>query len=203
MDEAGSRIRAFVALEIPANWRRGLGELQRDLKIELPGPAYRWVKPEQMHLTLRFFGSISGRDAQAVSEALTAIAAETACMRLKAEGLGCFPNARRARVLWAGLTGELEALGRLHHAIGRATAGIGEPPDERPFTPHLTLARVKDATMADLRPLNQALNRPFALESWTVASVRLYRSELGPAGARYELLSAHDFSGTESSPLCG
>jgi 2'-5' RNA ligase len=104
--------------------------------------------------------------------------------------VGCFPSVRRPRVLWAGLTGAMESISKLQAEINQATARIGEAPEDRPFTPHLTLARIQNLERTSTERFAKAIERGFRIEvEWNVASVALMQSHLSPQGARYETLA--------------
>lgn len=193
MEPVEKKVRVFVALDVPPEWKAALGELQRELKRDLRSNAFRWVNPEQIHLTLRFFGSIAPEEAAQVSGILDRIAATTPKLNLTAQSFGCFPNPRRARVLWAGLVGQTLELGELQRQIGQSTFNIGEPPDDRGFSPHLTLARIKEARPHDLRALPPIVARSFSLPAFQVSQIHLMRSHLSSGGARYEVVSEHRF----------
>jgi 2'-5' RNA ligase len=190
METPEQKIRAFIALKPPESWGEQLGRLQRELKEQLRTKALRWAAPEQIHITLRFLGSIRETEVVEVAKRFRGVSEKSPAFRLHGEGLGCFPNARRPRVLWAGLAGDLERVSELHGAINEATQGFGEPPDERPFTPHLTLARVQNLERPNLQRLESILERGFEIQDpWEVKSVLLVRSHLSPQGSRYEILA--------------
>ena len=106
--ESGPRkIRAFLALKTPREWDEKLGELQKHLRSKFGSGAFRWTKPEQIHITLRFFGWITIADLEALKVLLPGICGGHREFELRCEGLGAFPNVKRPRVLWAGMKGEL------------------------------------------------------------------------------------------------
>lgn len=184
-------MRVFIALRIPPEWHQPIERLQRDLRELLPS-SVRWSRAGQIHLTLRFLGDILAGELEQVTSAGVRCCAEIPAFSLRCEGLGCFPSASRPRVLWAGLAGApsaLEALRRLRDQLTRATATLGEPPEPREFTPHLTLARLKELNPGGRAVLARALERPFAIDGvWPVGEAVLMRSELSPQGAHYETL---------------
>ncbi len=184
------KIRAFIALQPPAGWEAPLGALQRKLQEELRSKAIRWTKPEQIHITLRFLGAILQREADEIGVLLRKVCAGRETFVLGCAGLGCFPSVRRPRVLWAGLTGAMESISKLQAEINQATARIGEAPEDRPFTPHLTLARIQNLERTSTERFAKAIERGFRIEvEWNVASVALMQSHLSPQGARYETLA--------------
>jgi 2'-5' RNA ligase len=186
------KIRAFIALKPPVEWEQEFSDLQANLKRELPGKSIKWVDPRQIHITLRFLGSIVPADAAAVSLRITEICQNARPLNLIASGLGCFPVIRKPRVLWAGLRGDETAVEELYRRINEATREIGAKPDDRKFNAHLTLARLKEPSRNEIDILQTALDRPFKIEApWRVREVLLMRSHLLPGGPRYEMLSAH------------
>ena len=187
-----AEIRAFVAIELPEGLRAGLGRIQGQLKPGHEG-VVRWVDPKGIHLTLKFLGNIAESKVPAVVEAVRSAAAGVGHLRLGVGGAGAFPNLQAPRVVWVGLGGDLENLTALQKATDRALAALGFPPEGRPFTPHLTLGRVRDtASREERRALGEAVGRLKAEASapMEVGSVSLMRSQLTPAGAIYTCLAS-------------
>lgn len=155
----------------------------------------RWVPPEQWHLTLVFCGDVEERRVAELSERLGRAAARTSPFALQLAGAGTFPKqSARARVLWAGLEGDLTSLSRLAERCTAAARRTGIDVEDRPFRPHLTLARARrdpvDARDAVSR-LSSYDGRP-----WTVSSIRLVHSTLG-ASVRHETLAEPVLSGRQ------
>ncbi len=179
-------IRSFLAIELSEGQRKTvveyLGELDR-----IPS-RIKWVSPRQIHLTLKFFGSITQEDLEMISEALSPIIADSHRFQLTLKGLGAFPNLFRPRVIWLSLGGETEILQRLHQTIEQALVSLGIPKEDRPFRGHLTLGRNKD------NQVNEGLYR--RLSEWSaeetapfeVEELILFRSDLKPAGPVYTKL---------------
>ena len=188
---AETPLRLFVAVELPAHVRSALGASIERLRSRLSG-SYRWVRPEGIHLTLRFLGSVEAERVDELAAALGAAVRTLDPFELRLDAAGVFPNARAPSVVWAGLSGGSAALTRLVGAVGIATAGVGGPAESRPYTPHLTLGRVRDrlgrqdaeALSAALRGLTYEAAAPFRVEG-----VSLMRSEIGPGGPRYTRLA--------------
>ncbi len=192
MDPAPSRsLRLFVALAPPEPIRRRLLALQAELRRAAGAAAaeVRWVAPENVHLTLQFLGGVPEERRAAVEAALTAAAAATPPFHLDVHGAGAFPSGRRARVLWAGVGGELEVLGGLATDLGRRLAALGYASETRPFAAHLTLGRARDPR--GVPGLAAALARCAEGPSarWAVEEAVLFRSHLSPHGPRYEALA--------------
>ena len=183
--------RLFVALEPPDPVRRRLAALEDELRrgAGRAGEDIRWVRPENVHLTLQFLGAVPDERVAAVEEALRTAAAGARPLALAVRGAGGFPNARRPRVLWAGLDGDLAALAALVAAVGARLAKLGFPPEDRPFSPHLTLGRARESRGAPglagaLAGVAQTEPAP-----WRATELVLFESHLSPRGPRYEAIA--------------
>ncbi len=174
-------IRAFIAIDLPPAVKAALGDLATTLAGGLPRGAVRWVRPEQMHLTLRFLGDTPADRLPAIYAAMDGVAAGRAPFALRLTELGCFPNARRPRVVWVGLGGDAAALAALAAALNAALSGLGLPPEDKPFRAHLTLGRVKDERAA--AGIDWSLAVPSLLVP--VAALHLIESQLRPDGPLY------------------
>jgi RNA 2',3'-cyclic 3'-phosphodiesterase len=189
--ERPKKIRAFIALKTPAAWDAALGELQNELKGKVRSKAFKWTKPEQIHITLRFFGYLLPERVEAVSKRMGEVVRGHAVFGLRCEGLGCFPSSRRPRVLWVGIAGDTVALETLQASVTVATRNFGEPPEDRTFKAHLTLARIQQAERSAIEGLEKAIERGFAIEAeWRVKELILMQSHLSPQGARYERVAS-------------
>ncbi|GAB4576388.1 MAG: RNA 2',3'-cyclic phosphodiesterase [Anaerolineae bacterium] len=187
-------LRLFIALELPDHVLQALQTLQSRLRQQPGGQAVRWVRPEGIHLTLKFLGEVPARQEADITRAMEAAALGHTALALQAMGVGCFPNPRKPRVIWVGLAGDLARLNALQGAVERALNPLGFPPEKRGFSPHLTLGRTRrDARPDAIRALS-ALVTGVQVESplaeWEAASVSLIRSELRPDGARYTRLAS-------------
>jgi len=191
-------VRVFAALELPAPVRRQLAEVGDHLRAALPPGSVRWVRPDGIHLTLQFYGEVERTRLPGLEAALTAAAATTGPLTLALAGLGAFPNPARARVVWVGLSGDLDALRQLQAAVAAGGQALGFPPEARGFQPHLTLGRVNQPLRPpDQRRLADALaaaqvppGAPFRGET-----LSLLRSDLRPGGAVYTPLLAARLAG--------
>ncbi len=181
-------MRTFIAIVLSQEVHKALGDLIGRLRAGPGGEAGRWVRPESIHLTLKFLGDVPSTKLEAVYAAVQRACATVPPFEMMVEGVGCFPNARRPRVVWAGVreeTGRLEALQR---AVEREAAKEGFAPEDRAFTPHLTLARIKDrADRAEIEALGRAVSQEqFALAAPVrVEEVYVMKSDLRPEGAIY------------------
>lgn len=184
------QLRLFVACELPDDVREALARVQDDLRPLSP-PALRWVRPEGIHLTLKFLGAVSRNRLDQLVEALER-AVDPFELTVQPAELGGFGGAR-LRVIWVGLEGELEALAALAGSVDGAMAGLGFPKETRPFRSHLTLARVQERATAEERRrvanLVQRYRLP-SLPSMLLARVDLMQSTLGRGGAVYRRLAS-------------
>lgn len=182
------RFRVFAALVLPPENQAQLGELLAGLQDAAPPGAVRWVRPEAMHLTVKFYGDVAAEAVPALAAGLGQASAVAPPMTLTLQGLGVFPDPRRPQVIWVGLGGDLAPLRALQAAVERLSADLGYAPETRPFKPHMTLGRVS----ARLAPADQMrlLGRLAARKSETFGDLRadtlsLLRSDLRPTGPEY------------------
>ncbi len=191
------QIRAFIAVELPPAVREAVERVVRELRSGI-GDGVRWVRPEGVHLTLKFLGDIDADSMPAISDALGSCAASAAPFDLFLEGVGVFPNARRPRVVWIGLGGALEPLLALQQSIDRELEGLGFARERRPFTPHLTLGRVRDGVSASqVRGVSEAIAATTVerMVELPVREIALIKSDLRPSGAVYTRLYAAELGG--------
>lgn len=183
-------IRAFIAVELPTEVKARLADAQRGWKESQAGRAVRWTPDAQIHLTLRFLGDVAEDAVVPLSEALRRACKDAPGFELRVRGVGCFPDARRPRVFWAGVAGELAPLLHLRQRVVAETAPWGER-DDREFHAHLTLGRMKDPTPREIGALREVLQSAAEVDfgSWPVRAVALMRSELLPQGARHSILA--------------
>ena len=185
------KIRAFVAIRLGAETERALGGLIDELRA--PGDGISWARRANLHLTLRFLGAaVDSVLIPALIQRLNAIAGETAPFGVAVRGIGAFPNLSRPRVIWAGLEGE--ELLALASRVESAAVESGFEPERRPYSPHLTIGRVRDLRRwAPLRPrLETAAQREFGCS--TIEAMTLYESRLSSAGATYQEIARFPFA---------
>jgi 2'-5' RNA ligase len=198
--------RLFIAIELPDQVRLALWRIQARLKQADRETIIRWTNPDGVHLTLKFLGETPATQEAAICRALHEAAQGHASFALELAGPGCFPNTRRPRVVWAGVSGALDALNALRDAVERTVAPLGFPTDTRPFSPHLTLGRARQgASSAALAALGAHIDRGGTFEpvGWQVTGLSLMRSDLRPTGAVYRQVAhiplAHE-GGIKSRP---
>lgn len=189
-------LRLFVACELPPEMKAALASLQEALRKK-GAPRLRWVRPDGIHLTLKFLGAVPQDKVAAICEALAPTVQGIPPLALSLAEVGTFGDRRGPRVLWVSMQGDLEPLARLQQRIEKALEPLGFPPERRAFSPHLTLARVPDAMGSGerqpLRELAKATPAPTA-PAVTIRELSLMRSILGPGGAVYERLAAFPLS---------
>lgn len=176
--------RLFVAVEPSAEAREWLAEVRSDLRslAEASKIRARYPRPENLHLTLRFIGETSEDRVGEIADALAPLGS-TDRFEIRFSGLGAFPNEKKSRVVWVGLAGGTEQLKSLAEQVDRCLQGVGIAPEERPYRPHLTLARMKKGSENTTR-LIESVSRREGVSS-LVREVVLFQSDLGPEGARY------------------
>jgi 2'-5' RNA ligase len=172
--------------------KSALANVIQRLAGQLP-TGVRWVDPAGMHLTLKFLGDVEPGLVDGIIEAISRPAAGASPFSIHLSGLGMFPNERRPRVLWAGVRGGLDALQQLQERVEETMSSLGFPRERRPFSPHLTLGRVREPVSSGLlRRISSAVTSTSLepTEPWLVDSVHLMRSTLSPGGARYSALAS-------------
>jgi 2'-5' RNA ligase len=181
-------MRLFVAAELPPAIRENLAAAQRALRtLSLD---VRWARPEGMHLTLVFLGEVLAARLSGIAAALGVLqGAPAGPIALEARGLGIFPERGRPRVIWAGLAGDLAALGRLQDRVATAMRQAGLAIEARDWHPHLTLGRVLGGRDPEARErIGRDASTSFG--AFEVQAIHLFESELLPGGARYRSLRA-------------
>jgi len=193
------QIRAFIAIELGETISVALTDLQGQLKAKVPRRSVRWVKPEGIHLTLKFLGDVPANRIEEIERALTQACAGFPAFSLSVGGLGCFPNPRRPRVVWVGVQEESGTLAGLQKAIEDGMEKLGFAPEGRRFHAHLTLGRTqRRASSGDVRRLGQLVSETDigSLGQMEARSVSLIKSDLKPTGAVYTQLAAVKLEGT-------
>jgi len=184
-------IRSFIAIDLTPDVRRGLGAAQQKLRAALEDEPIRWVRPEGVHLTLKFLGDQPPDRIERIGDVLSRWAQGGSPLDLEIGSAGAFPDLARPRVLWVGIR---EPSGRLVEWVDRlenGLEGLGIRREDRPFFPHLTLARVKDRlTPRGLETLRGHLEglKGERIGEQRAEAVTLFRSDLRPAGAVYTVL---------------
>lgn len=184
-----SAIRAFIAINLPLFLQKELGNIIEQLK----GPdteAVRWVPPENIHLTLKFLGDVSPANLEILKKILEAKASRYSPFEIRVGNLGAFPNQHRPRVIWVGIQAPT-ALSNLYQGIENEAQRLGYAPEDRPFSPHLTLGRVAhNAAPQEVHQIGDKLStiQVGELGVVTIDCIHLIRSDLRPHGAIYTSL---------------
>jgi 2'-5' RNA ligase len=185
------QIRSFIAIELPEEAKKGLARLRKELERD-EHKFVKWVDPAGIHLTLKFLGNIPSKQVAEITEAMKKASQGISLFHLEISGLGAFPSLRQARVFWVGVGGEMDQLSRLQQNIDSALAALGFAKEQRPFVPHLTLARIREgASPPERRSFGELVGSTVFEDKYPVEveAVRLMRSQLTPAGAIYTCLS--------------
>jgi 2'-5' RNA ligase len=183
-----ARLRTFIAVDVGKTIRDRCVALQEVLGRS--GVGIKWVEPENIHVSLLFLGEVNERDIHELCVAVGGCCAEVEAFRMSVETVGCFPNPRRPRVVWAGIGEGKQELVALHDALEGPLMELGcYRREDRPYTPHVTLGRVKAASAPE--PLAAAIQRQAAWQGGEidVREVHVLSSELRPTGPVYTVLS--------------
>jgi 2'-5' RNA ligase len=190
-------IRAFIAIDLPAPLQTALDRTTVELRKTLRDMPLRWVRTENIHLTLKFLGQVQAADIERIKPVLERQAAAFAPMDVSIDGFGTFPNPTKPLVLWIGLRAG-EGLAKFQTAVEADLSQLGFAPEERGFTPHLTVARVRrDHRVGNLKRIAElmAATQPPFTAAAKLDSVTLYRSDLKPGGSVYNPLVRYSLSG--------
>jgi len=186
------QVRCFIAIELPDEIKAGLVQLQAQLKSGNQ-PWVKWVDPYSIHLTLKFLGSVAVDRIDQITGAMGEAVQGASPFHLEVKDLGVFPNLRRVQVAWVGVSGEVDKLLRLQQRIESNLARLGFAPELRRFTPHLTLARLRDRASPDERQRFGQLiagTKFKAAYTFQVDAISLMRSQLTREGAIYSRIGS-------------
>ena len=194
------KIRTFIAIELPDPVKESLSSLINRLRPEEHHSAkyVKWVKAQGIHLTLKFLGNIAPDQLSRITTAIAPAVQGLSPLELQIGGLGVFPNTNRTRVIWVAVTGDVEPLVGLHRDIDRALVPLGFPQEGRPFTPHLTLGRLREQAPPGERTGIGKLVAATEFEggpAFAVNELSMMRSTLTPAGPIYNRLASIEFKG--------
>jgi 2'-5' RNA ligase len=183
-------MRLFVALDLPDAVRRALGELIAQLKPK--SRAARWVRPESMHVTLKFLGRTDAQKLDSIRTALSTMHS-TQPVELHFRGIGFFPNERRPRVIWSGIESP-PSLFKLAAATEQALEPLGFARESRPFVPHLTLARLNSSQGVENLVAAADAMKSYDFGSAQETEFHLFESVLKRSGAEYKKLATFSFA---------
>ncbi|UCD95113.1 MAG: RNA 2',3'-cyclic phosphodiesterase [Candidatus Zixiibacteriota bacterium] len=178
-------MRLFIAMPLPANIEESLGKAIFILKQK--GAKVKWVAPKNIHLTLKFLGEVDEARVADISRAIEKVAGNYGKIESTIDRLGAFPTMNRPRVIWSGLSGQIETMARISSEVENEMAALGFKKEDRPFKSHLTLGRVKDSfKLGDLVEAIKAYQ--FIPEPVTFDRIVLFKSTLTPRGPIYDRL---------------
>jgi 2'-5' RNA ligase len=205
-EESAKVLRLFVAILLPDAVKDEIEKAQREMRGATPGNFIRWTKREQFHLTLKFLGNVAASRVAELSEVLRGVGGQFSALRLRAERIGFFPDARFPRVAWAGVWDDRDILSRLQAAIEINVKDFATEKDDGPagrrrsqerFTGHVTVARIQGIKRAQAEILSKLAlgmaGRFFG--EWVADKVELIRSELSSGGSRYTTIATISLSG--------
>ncbi|HBQ38923.1 MAG TPA: RNA 2',3'-cyclic phosphodiesterase [Candidatus Omnitrophica bacterium] len=185
-------MRAFLAVELPADIRRSLADLQSQLAKTRAD--VKWTEEENLHITMRFLGEITGPQRQGLEEMLRRAASRHHATTVQLDGLGAFPSVDSPRVLWVGIREGQEELTKIAQEIEQGVTALGLPKEDHQFSAHVTLGRVRSPKhraqlVAAMRAVTWTRPEPFMATHLT-----LFQSTLTSAGARYTPLVKFPYS---------
>jgi RNA 2',3'-cyclic 3'-phosphodiesterase len=193
-------VRAFIALLLDENLLDLILSARQELQRRIRSAAVRWIPRDQIHLTLKFLGHVPVAQLPDVEAVLRPLSEAQSGLSLDLKGFGCFPDSRRPKVIWLGVGGEKPELARFQERIHNATQSFGDHLEERSFHPHLTLARVKEATPSDARQIAGALEQcgQELIAPWPADKLALMESRLTPQGPIYHRAALLSLAGIRS-----
>ena len=175
-------IRTFICIEVPPQIKERIDSLQRALRMN--NAQISWVKPSNIHLTIKFLGDVPLSKIDSVRDSLGRAAKGVSQFEIEVSGAGCFPSARNPRVLWVGLSDLPDGLKQLHSNIESELAREGFPREQKRFSPHLTIGRVRSPQNA-ARTAEDLIAQGFEPETFRAREVIVMRSELNSSGSIY------------------
>lgn len=188
------QMRLFIAINFPNEIKSSLNSFIKDLKV-LSSDA-KWVNSENLHLTVQFLGDVPEDKVTLAVEALKRSVEGVSPFYLTLGGVGVFPSKDRPRVFWAGVHGETAVLSELHRKVQKELGLLGFAPDQKRFSPHLTLARLRSPQgFPAVFEKAEKIARGKEFGRTKITSVDLMLSELGPQGSRYSVLSGIQLAG--------
>jgi 2'-5' RNA ligase len=185
-----SVIRAFIAITLSEEIYQGIEQVLDSLREKLPDAPLRWVPARNIHLTIKFLGNVSIANLEMLKNSLEVEARQQPAFEVSVGRFGAFPTVNRPRVLWIGV-GPSKPLQAIQSVIEHETDRLGYPKEDRPFSPHLTLARVsRNASPHDVKAISQVISsfEVGFLGAFKVEDIHLYRSDLLREGAVYTRL---------------
>ncbi|MBU0548560.1 MAG: RNA 2',3'-cyclic phosphodiesterase [Candidatus Omnitrophica bacterium] len=186
-------MRTFIAIELPIEIKNSLSKIQEKLTQTLK---ISWVKPQNLHLTLKFLGDISPKQLNKIRQIITEITKTTSDFKIKLETLGIFPNAHAARIIWIGANQLPLELKQLTERLETRLAESGIPQEQRFFCAHITIGRIKSHFIpSDLKKAFDKVENDVTGANWEFdcKEITLFESTLGPDGPTYIALERLNF----------
>ena len=184
-------IRTFIALDTPETVTKVALSLQSSVKVN--PKAVRWVRKENIHITLRYIGPTAPGEVEKINRLLSEIVGQNSDLSLNVSGAGCFPKKERPRILWLGVDGDEAELKLLVEMINSEMDQLGYPQEERNYSPHISIGRIRypQKVTPDVTDFLSAEYDPI---SWNIPKIIFYQSELLPSGAIYSILGTHNLN---------
>ena len=184
-------IRTFIAIDTPETVTKVALALQSSVKVN--PKAVRWVRKENIHITLRYIGPTAPGEVEKINRLLSEIVGENSDLSLNVSGTGCFPKRERPRILWLGVDGDEAELKLLVEMINSEMVQLGYPQEERNYSPHISIGRIRypQKVMPDVTDFLSAEYEPI---SWNIPKIIFYQSELLRSGAIYSILGTHNLN---------
>jgi 2'-5' RNA ligase len=190
MNTQPDHVRLFVACEVPDETRQAITEVIEVLRAR-SGTAVRWIRPEGIHVTLKFLGEVPVKQLPAIKLAVQEAVLVSSPFELEFSNIGTFGGREGLRIMWVGIAGDVLRLEKLVRDVNAALGVVGFEAERRPFRPHLTLGRVRDEIptrqRAEIEVAVGKMEVPPA--TWRTNQVSLMRSRLTTTGAQYEVIA--------------
>ena len=188
--KGGTTWRVFCAFELPQVLRSRIEKHSQQVREAVPEAAASWSRPDNIHLTMKFFGNVDEARVPSISDALVRVVEELSTIKISVGGTGVFPRPSRPQVLWIGIDDISGALAEVQKRLEDECAREGFLKEDRAFRPHLTIARLRKPNNAN-RLAEAHLQAEFPPTDLILNELVLFRSELSPKGSRYTSLSRH------------
>lgn len=185
-------LRTFIAVDFPQEIKDKIEEITAYFKTQLPPKVIKWVDPNNMHLTLKFMGETPVDRLEPIKKVMHQVVMVFPIFEIEIKNLGMYPNAKKPRVVWLGISSE-EYLTSLHKQLDQALKELNIQPEGRPFSPHLTIGRVRrSADQESVKAVGQTLSqfKVSSLGHVTINEIVYYQSELTPQGPNYTILQS-------------
>ncbi|MFQ6615560.1 MAG: RNA 2',3'-cyclic phosphodiesterase [Fidelibacterota bacterium] len=184
-------LRTFLAVELPDQVKRTAHLLHTT--VEARPKVVKWLKSSNIHLTLRFIGPTPEEEVPRIHQAVGGVISGHRDFTLRIEGTGVFPKKQRPRVLWMGVRGDLDSLTAMVREMNRALESLGYPPEEREYSPHVTIGRIRYPQKVT-PDVSDFLNSRYQSIVFDVQKVTFFQSDLVPGGPIYSVLGVHELT---------